>query len=354
MSAALFGFDAGDIDDALTRVPGSIAKLDGTRIFVTGGTGFIGRWLLALFARAAVDIDVVALTRDSAAFRARHPETAGLPWLSFVEGDARSFTYPGGAFSHVIHAAADTSVEADNKPMELAATIVDGARRTLDFAARAGARRFLYLSSGAVYGRQPADMERVPEDFAGAPDPLDPRAVYGNSKRAAEMLCAAAARAENLDCVVARVFAVVGPGLPLDAHFAIGNFIRDALASRDIVVSGDGSPLRSYIYAGDLAAWLVALLVGGRANTAYNVGSDEPVSISGLAAIVQGALDSPGLVRTLGKPAPGAPRARYIPSIDRARRDLGLDIWTPLDEAIRRAAAHAARSTSAAPTRDAA
>ena len=69
-------------------------------------------------------------------------------------------------------------------------TIVDGTRRTLDFARRTGARRFLLTSSGAVYGRQPAELTHVPEEYAGAPDPTDAGHVYGEGKRAAEMLCA--------------------------------------------------------------------------------------------------------------------------------------------------------------------
>lgn len=351
MSAPLFGFAARDLDEAFERVSGPMAKLDGARLFVTGGTGFVGRWLMALLdharARAGLGFEAVALSRDSSVFRARHPEIAARRWLSFVDDDARDFRFPHGAFTHVIHAATDTSVEADRRPTELADTIVEGTRRALAFAGASGARRFLYVSSGAVYGATPPGVERLREDHAGAPDPLDPRAAYGNSKRFAETLCGLASRAGAFDAVVARVFAAVGPGLPLDAHFAVGNFVRDAMAGRDIVVLGDGTPLRSYLYAADLAAWLVALLVEGEPNAAYNVGSDEAVSIADLAAAAQRALGGRAGVTILGKPSSGAPRGRYVPDIERARAGLGLDAWTPLDEAIRRTAEHEARTAPA-------
>jgi dTDP-glucose 4,6-dehydratase len=181
----------------------------------------------------------------------------------------------------------------------------------------------------------------VPETYPGAGDPLDPRSAYGQAKRMAEQMCSCAAVGSRLEPVIARAFAFVGPGLPLDGHFAIGNFIRDALADAPIVVGGDGTPLRSYLYAGDLAAWLVTLLAQGEAGTAYNVGSDEAVSIADLAGLVARTLPSATGVTIRGTAAAGAHRSRYVPSIARAQ-SLGLAAWTPLDEAIRRTAAHAA------------
>ena len=345
MTATFNGFDIDEIDRALARCAPRGLPPAGSRLFITGGTGFIGRWLLALLARArariGLDITATALTRDPAAFRARHPDFARQAWLTVIEGDVRDFHFPRGPFTHVIHAATDTSAAADRHRSEQFATIVDGTRRALALARESGARRFLFLSSGAVYGRQPADVDRLSETFGGAPDPLDPRAVYGEAKRAAEMLCAIAAESGEMEPVAARIFAAVGPGLPLDGHFAIGNFIRDALAGGDIRVSGDGTALRSYIHAPDMAAWLMTLLCHGRSGAAYNVGSDEAISIADLARRVRDALAPHARVVVEGRAEPNALRSRYIPSIDRARDELGLACWTPLDDAIRATAANA-------------
>jgi len=345
MSDQLNGFRLDDLDAALARVSDSALELRGARIFVTGGTGFLGQWLLAFLAHArarlSLDFQVVALTRDPARFLGAHPDFSGHDWLRFHEGDARTFSLPDGAFTHVVHSATDTSAQADARPEEQFATIVDGTRRVIELCRKSGVRRLLYLSSGAVYGRQPADIECMPETYNGGPDPLDARVAYGESKRAAEMICAIAARSGAIEPVVARIFAAVGPGMPLDGHFAIGNFIRDALAGSEIRILGDGAPLRSYIYAADIAAWLLKLLVAGQAGLAYNIGSDESVSIADLAARVVAALNSPARATVLGTPDPNALRARYVPSIERARATLGLDAWTPLDAAIRRTAEHA-------------
>ncbi len=347
MNGACDGIDARDLDEAFARCKPALDEMQGGRIFLTGGTGFFGRWLLAVLARAQRDfqIGVTVLTRDPEQFRKRCPDLAAQRFIKLIRGDVRAFEFPEGRFSHIIHAATDTSVAADADATILMESIVDGAKRVLKFAEHANVKRFLYISSGAVYGVQPVDMALLSESYRGACDPLDPRSAYGQAKRMAEQLCACAMARGGPEIVIARAFAFVGPGLPLDAHFAIGNFIRDAVAGGEIVISGDGSPLRSYLYAADLAAWLFTLLARGEAGTAYNVGSDKTISIASLAHAVALLAPQQGNVKIMGEDN-GGPRSRYAPSIDRAR-SLGLDVWTPLEEAIRRTMDFASRRAAA-------
>jgi nucleoside-diphosphate-sugar epimerase len=311
----------------------------GARLFLTGGTGFVGRSLLRFLNESAngfENIRITVLTRDPERFAARHPALAR--GVEMLRGDVRDFVWPKTEFSHVIHAATDTSVDTAGRPRELIETIVEGAARVLAFAAACGAEKMLFLSSGAVYGRQPDALERIPEDYAGAPDPADPASAYGNAKRVAEQLCASAASG-RLAVKVARPFAFVGEDLPLDAHFAIGNFIRDALAGGPIRVQGDGSPVRSYLYQSDLAQWLLEILERGQPGRAYNVGSDQPISIAELARLVADVISPTAAVHISGQRADYRGRLRYVPSIERARSELGLVPHTPLAEAIRRTAA---------------
>src|SRR5260221_12186796 len=161
--------------------------------------------------------------------------------MTLHDGDVRTFEFVDGKFSHVIHAGTDTTAPANQGDrLRVFDTIVDGTRRTLECARRSGASRFLLTSTGGVYGRQPAGITHVPEELSGAPDPADAGYAGAEAKRAAEMLCGLNAD-RNLQPVIARCFLFVGPYLPLDARFATGGFIRDALDGGPIRVSGDGT-----------------------------------------------------------------------------------------------------------------
>jgi dTDP-glucose 4,6-dehydratase len=325
--------DLAAIDTALAPL---WPRLDGARIFMTGGTGFIGRWMLEALARAPVDAEVTLLSRDPEGFAARAPHLAARFLL--LRGDVLDFAPPPGDFTHVIHAATDASAALNKTdPRRMFDTILQGTRNALDLAADRGARRVLFLSSGAVYGIQPPEMTHVPEGWHGGPDPLDPRSAYGAGKRAAEMLCTIYGEQFGLDVVGARIFALLGPLLSLDIHFAAGNFIRDAMAGRAIRIEGNGGAVRSYLYAADLTVWLWTLLLAGEPGTVCNVGSEEAVSIAVLARRIAGILGAPG-VEILGRPDPGWNPGRYVPSTARIREQLGVAPTIGLDEAIRRTA----------------
>lgn len=330
---------ARDLDEVLERAGALWGELRGARIFITGGTGFVGRWLLETLLWASdrrdLGVSVTVLTRRAQPFIADAPHLARHSSVRLLEDDARSFAFPEGAFTHVVHAASDTSPLRDqDSRRRLFDTTVVGTRRALEFARASGARRFLFTSSGAIYGRQPADLELTSEDYTGGPDPAAVGSVYGEAKRAAEMLCALNA-GTRLHPVIARLFAFIGPHLPLDLNFAAGNFVQDALAGGPIKIAGDGTPYRSYLYASDLALWLWTLLVDGQSARPYNVGSAEPVSIRELAERISRAAG--GLrIEVARQPVPGAPPERYVPSVRRAEEELGLQVSVSLDDAIQR------------------
>jgi nucleoside-diphosphate-sugar epimerase len=332
-----------DLDHVVEHIAELRDELRGARIFITGGTGFIGCWLLESFAWANDRLNLAAkamvLTRDLKAFRKKAPHLVNRRDIRFCMGDVRDFKFPRGKYSHVIHAATEASAKLNEEsPALMLDTIVAGTGRALDFAARCGARKFLLTSSGAVYGRQPSKLPRVPEDYMGAPDVLHPQAAYGEGKRMSELMCVLRGRSDRIETKIARCFAFVGPYLPLDAHFAIGNFIRDAMAGGPIVVKGNGTPYRSYLYAADLAIWLWRILVDGVAFQPYNVGSCKHVSIADLAETVSRSLPGRVSVSIAQTPIRSRLPERYVPDTTRAEYELGLREWISLAEGIRRTA----------------
>lgn len=318
-------------------------------IFLTGGTGFFGRALLRHWMTShslgAELPSVTLLSRNSSLFLKNYPEFSELPWLQIVTGDVNApETLPANmAFTHVLHAAADSTLGPQLTPLQRYDQIVDGTRNMLDLAVRCDVQRFLLTSSGAVYGAQPLHLDRLPEDWHGMPDPMNAANAYGVAKRAAEHLCGLYSDAFGLHTVIARCFAFVGPDLPLSAHFAIGNFIRDALWSEDITVTGNGTPLRSFLDQDDLARWLTTLLLRGQFGQAFNVGSDHILSIADVARLVRDTLAPDKCVQFLGKPLANGGRNIYVPDIRKAQSALGLRVDISLKDSIIAAAAAAQR-----------
>jgi nucleoside-diphosphate-sugar epimerase len=331
-----------DLQHILDHTRDTFRSLSRARIFLTGGTGFFGHWLLEslLYANRelSLNLTVTVLTRNAAQFRTRSPHIASDPAITLLQGDIRTFTFPAPPFTHILHAATDSSSQAGRPAYELSETILTGTRRILHFAREAGVTRLLYTSSGAVYGRS-STLMRIPETAHTGPDPLQLSSAYDEAKRMSEHLCIAYSHDTPLEAVIARPFAFVGPHLPLDQHFAIGNFLASAMTGQPIHIRGDGTPRRSWLYMADLAIWMWTLLVRGESNRAYNVGSDEGMSIADAARLTIDTL-RPGLaIQIDGTPDLANPLNSYVPSIDRARAELGLTVTIPLAEALRRTAA---------------
>ena len=335
---------ADDLDLIATRTPDLWEEMRGQRIFLTGGTGFFGAWLVESFChmnrKLGLRAQATLLTRDPAKFAAKCPHLAADPAITLLPGDVRTFDFPDGEFRYLIHAATEASLkQASGEPLEMLSTILAGTERTLQFATQCGAQKFLLTSSGAVYGRQPAEITHLPETYLGAPDCMEPANVYAEGKRAAELMCAVYGRETQLECKIARCWAFCGPHLPLDAHFAVGNFIGDVLARRPIAIGGDGTPRRSYLYAADLTIWLWTILFRAPALVPINVGSDREVSIRELAETVAATLAPETRITVACEPTPGVAPMRYVPAVDRACDLLNLRESVPLEESIRRTAA---------------
>jgi dTDP-glucose 4,6-dehydratase len=333
-----------DLELVRSKTVGLWGEMRDQSIFLTGGTGFFGCWLVESFVYAnrmeQLGAHITILSRDPRAFARKCPHLASDSAVTLLAGDVRDFSWPDGEFKYVIHAATEASAkQAAENPIEMLTTILRGTERVLDFAASHATQKFLLISSGAVYGSQPPSITHLSEDYAGAPNPLKCESVYSEGKRAAELMCAVYGAKYGIECKIARCFAFVGPHLPLDAHFAIGNFMRDAMRGDAIRIQGDGTPRRSYMYAADLAVWLWTILFQGQAMEDYNVGSDQSVSILELARAVADSLEVDIPIQVAKEAVPGAEVLQYVPCTEKARRDLGLRCAVPLHKAICRTAA---------------
>lgn len=308
------------------------------RIFVTGGTGFVGKWLLATLLDAnevlGLKCQVTVLSRDPQAFISTWPGMADR--VSWITGDVRDFDLGNASFDVIVHAATDVVVH--STPQEVFTSCLEGVRRVIALAQKSDSCDLLVVSSGAVYGPLPSGMTHVPETYLGGPDTLRADSAYAEGKRVSEWWSGQSAGG-GLAIKIARIFAVLGPHLPLDKHFAVGNFLSAALRGEDIVLQGDGTAHRSYLYAADMAAWLWTILLRGQSIRAYNVGAEESVTLLELAQRISNILtNGSSEVRTLSMPLPGQNPQHYVPAAQRAHSELGLPAPLLLNEALLRTA----------------
>jgi nucleoside-diphosphate-sugar epimerase len=314
----------------------------GKSIFVTGGTGFFGKWLLESFIYAndklALNVKITTLTRNPEAFLMEYPfykEHANT--VRFIKGDIINYDFNlDEKFQFIIHAATAAS-ETLNKsnPLLMMDTITIGTRRVLDFAITQPIEGFLFVSSGAIYGKQPWNVSHIREEDSFKVDINNHNSAYAEGKRIAELYCSSYFEKYKLPIKIARCFAFVGPYLPLDTHFAIGNFINNAIKNEDIIIKGDGSTIRSYMYASDLMIWLWSILINGEKNIPYNVGSDESVSIKELAERINKISNSQGSVKILGLHVKHENIDIYCPSISKAQT-INAQIKISLSESIKK------------------
>jgi nucleoside-diphosphate-sugar epimerase len=330
-----------DLDHILSHTKGLWDELRGKKIFMTGGTGFFGCWFLESFVWANEKYNlrssVLVLTRDSEAFRKKASHLAKNHSILFHAGDVRSFNFPKGKFDYIIHAAASLNPPHDEKEaLDVFDITVEGTRRVLEFARKCKVKKFLLVSSGAIYGRQSRQINRINEDYNGAPTPVDWRSAYSEGKRAAELLTIVKARQYGFEAKIPRCFAFVGPYQKLDGQWALGNFIHDGLNGGPIIVKGDGTACRSYLYAADLMIFLWTIFFRGESCTPYNVGSEKEISIRSLAQLVSSVLKLKKNIVISKKPDIKAQIDRYVPSIKRAQRRLKLKQRVTLQNAIKK------------------
>lgn len=328
-----------DLQHILDHTTGIWDAVKNKSIFITGGTGFFGKWLLESFLyinkKLALNANITILTRNPETFLNHYPFYKDESSMQFIKGDLLTVKFPADPFQYIIHAAtqADAALN-QQQPLLMLDTITEGTRRILEFARQHTVESFLFTSSGAVYGKQPSCITHITEDDGYKVDINNPNSAYAEGKRLAELYCSVYFSHYNLPIKIARCFAFVGPYLPLDKHFAIGNFILSILKKQDIIIKGDGSPFRSYLYTSDLAIWLWTILIKGENNKPYNVGSDNNICIEDVAKTVNKVCGNNININIKTKRSGLNSIERYVPSTERCKKELGLIQTIDLEGAI--------------------
>lgn len=328
-----------DVDALLYRAGLDVERLRGKCVFVTGATGFFGVWMLSALVRIqrtlCGDLKLVALSRNPDQFLARHPEFEFDRHVHFIAGDVSEFTYPLADVTHLIHMATTNAAEtfAGQSQFSKLDLLYAGTLNVLKQCS-GSLESVLMTSSGVAYGH--LERDKIVESDQGRLDTTDLRSALALGKLVSEYMVSSFSEQEKYGYSIARCFSFAGPYLPLDLHYAFGNFIRHAQRKEHIVIRGDGLDRRSYLYIGDAMAWLLRMLVEPK-NKIYNVGSEKDLSVYELAVKIAQIAGHGLKVETLGLAAPkdNFRRPSYLPSTELIRSDYpGLAEWTDVNQVI--------------------
>ena len=330
-----------DAEAVVGKAVDSLKPLANSHIFISGGTGFLGTWLLELLSVLNTthhfNIQVSVFSRFPQKFIERLPHLGCRKEFHFLEGDIRYLTEMPRETDYVIHAAAltDRRLFASN-PTMVGEVNAFGAIRLLRAAnLLEHLKKIVLVSSGLVYGPQALNIERIDETYTSGIPCDNANIIYTESKRFAEAMATSFVSESKLPLVTVRPFAFVGPYQSLELPWAVTDFIRDSLTGCPLKIMGDGSTVRSIMYASDYACWVLAALAQGKARAAYNIGSPHPIDLLSLARLIsQHFTPSPEILTKVGQS--GHETTRLVPSVDKARRELGVELTVPLGEALQR------------------
>ncbi len=296
------------------------------KILIIGGTGFVGKnicdMLLTFNETFNAEIELVLIGRKNISYRN----------IKCIYHDITAPLTINEHFDYIIHAASPVGAMAVSF-VETIHTIVKGTENVLSFSIKNKCDKLLFISSGAVYGEQPLNIRNIHEDYLLPQGIIDSTSPYALGKRQAELHCLNASKNEEIHISIARCFAFSGKHLTLDRHYAIGNFVKNALDGKKIQVKGDGMAIRSYLDAEDLAFWLLTILLQAKNGEIYNVGSDQSITIKDLAYKIAVRFDDVQ-VKIENNNSETIRSNTYVPSIEKAKKNLGLNVITSLESSI--------------------
>ena len=332
-----------DLTEIVAELESELVRLINRSILLTGATGMFGIWFLSLFKflneNFEMNITVEVLSRNPKRFLEKNPEFNSCKWIVWNQSDVRNFVPILPSYHHVIHGATTSAAETFGgmPPMAKFDVVLQGTLRVLEATKEMHPEGFLYISSGSVYNS--SYTQGIKETNTESPLASNTGASIAHGKRAAEFACFATLEDyPDISLNVARCFTFLGPHLPLDLHYAIGNFIKSILDGQPIHLRNTQQVHRSYLYMSDGIAWLLKILLSKQSKEIYNVGSPEGITLLDLAnmlsnnfgaRVIFGGSDENLRLRT------SAP-SFYIPDTAKIESQIGVRMKVSLLEGVRR------------------
>ncbi len=327
-----------DCQKVLSHYPSEfLKKLKNQCILITGGTGFIGTWLVELLTflndKEEYNVKLILLSERAYDFGLKAPHLVNRRDITLLTKDIAGVIDLPAEITMIIHAAGspDNRLHASD-PLKVMRTITMGTEALLSSASRLpNLSKILNISSGLIYGSRNTDSR---EFNSCGQESFSFNNAYIEAKRYAETLCSVYGNQYKLNIINIRPYAFVGPYQLVDRPWAINNFIGDYLNDCPIRILGDGETVRSYMYPSDMSLWILKLLADGHAGQSYNLGNPTSITLKSLAEKIASTMHKKLPVHVKYYQDHSLRNSRFVPDVSKAHNELGLKVTVEIDEAL--------------------
>lgn len=323
-----------DLKEASLKSFNSLSALSKAEILIVGAGGFVGSWISAvlIYAKDQYRFDYgVTLTYQNPAKFSKVLNLTELKYVKIIEGNleevAGEIFKDQLNFSHVIHAATPTSINFQRIDKEY---ILKGTSKLINEVSARIKPNFIHLSSGAIYGLPARQIENISEIQSHSPVNLE-NWEYAKCKSAIEELVVKGSKNGKLNGSNPRLFSFIGPHLPINYTFAIGEFVSKAIEKKKIIINGNLTSTRSYMYPTDMVTWILSILVKPTIETIH-IGSEYAIQMKQLAETVNYIFEGVGVDSIQSVESPN----HYVPQTFQTRQKYNLNESVSLKQGLER------------------
>lgn len=305
------------------------------KILITGGTGFIGKWLVLTFnqlnKKFKSNIKIFVLTRNKSKFLRNYPEFKKIKSVFFIEGNILNFKNKNHDIDYIIHAGSDLKVEKKDQGKYLKELSI-GSKKIFEINNKKSKAKTLFLSTGSVY-KDNSTFRKISETKSFLPSKFLIDNIYSLGKSLAEIFAKLFIKYQNKNIVIVRGFSFIGPYQQFERGFAITDFIKTSLRNKDIYINDGDKVFRSYLYIADLIVWLLYILVKGKTGEVFNVGSDKEINLTKLSKKIVKRNNSKSKV-FVNNTSKNKKINFYVPDVNKAKKKFKLKVWNNLNHSI--------------------
>lgn len=334
-----------DIAQIVDSIADIVKKLEGKTVLVTGGSGFLGKYIVGTIQHLNKNkfkkpCKLISIDNNITSVNSNYYKIPKNDYIIFKKRDVTKPISIKSSIDYIVHAAGIASpIYYQKYPLETINVAVDGTKNLLNLAVQKKVKSFLFFSSSEIYGNPTPDAIPTKETYNGNVSCIGPRSCYDESKRLGETYCMNYFAIYNTPIKIVRPFNIYGPGMRPNDYRVISSFIYNALHKKPLLVHLKGKQTRTFCYISDATVAIFKVLLSEQNGEVYNIGNDEKeIDMNELAHTLNHVFDKKLVINHIPYPKdyPGGEPQRRCPDLHKIKKNLGYKPAVLLKEGLAR------------------